>query len=142
MKINKVIHSMKVKYEKAIEVNTELKLNVDVQQDDIKHLKEQCDRDDGDEVQEITAARTSMKKNRPVCVTCNQTFAMKHVMKNISMKSTLSSDEIIVAKCLEIERKLTITCMKHVNQPVMTAPQKMRLKVTKKTLLLRRKKYS
>ena len=49
---------MKVNYEKAIEVNTELKLNVDRQQDDIKHLNEQCDIDDEDKVQEITAAST------------------------------------------------------------------------------------
>ena len=46
-------------------------------QDDIKHLKEHCDIDGEDEVQEITAARTPMKKNRPVCVTCNKKFAIK-----------------------------------------------------------------
>ena len=34
---------MKVNYERAIKVNNELKVNVDEQQDDIKHLKEQCD---------------------------------------------------------------------------------------------------
>ena len=43
-------------YEKAIEVNNELNLNVDEQQDDIEHLKEQCDIDVKDEVQDITAA--------------------------------------------------------------------------------------
>ena len=59
---------MKVNYEKAIEVNNELKLNVDKQQDDVKDLKEQCDIDDEDEVQEIKAASTPMKKNKPVCV--------------------------------------------------------------------------
>ena len=32
------VHSLKVIYEKAIEVNNELKLNVDEQQDDIKHV--------------------------------------------------------------------------------------------------------
>ena len=48
---------MKVIYEKAIEVNKDLKLHVDEQQDVIKHLKEQCDKDDEDEVQEITVAR-------------------------------------------------------------------------------------
>ena len=32
--------------EKANKVNNELKLNVDEQQDDIKHLKEYCDIDD------------------------------------------------------------------------------------------------
>ena len=34
---------------KAMEVNDELKVNVDEQQDDIKHLKEQCDIDNEDE---------------------------------------------------------------------------------------------
>ena len=52
---------------KAIEVNIELKINVDEQQDYIKHLKEQCDIDDEDEVQKITAAITPMKKKKPVC---------------------------------------------------------------------------
>ena len=33
-----MVHS-KVIYEKAIEVNNDLKLNVDEQQDEIKHLK-------------------------------------------------------------------------------------------------------
>ena len=37
-------------------------LNVDEQQDDIKHLKEQCDIEDEDEVQEITAARNPIKR--------------------------------------------------------------------------------
>ena len=62
---------MKVNNEKAIVVNNEFKLNIDKHQDDIKHLKEQCDED---EVQEITAAITPMKKNKPVCVTYNQTL--------------------------------------------------------------------
>ena len=39
------VHSLKVIYEKASEVNNERKLNIDEQQDDIKHLKEQCDKD-------------------------------------------------------------------------------------------------
>ena len=42
---------MKVNYEKAIEENNELKLNVDKLQEYIRHLKEQCDIDDEDEVQ-------------------------------------------------------------------------------------------
>ena len=99
---------MKVNNEKDIEVNKELKLNVDEQQDDLIHLKEQCDIydiGDIDEVQEITAARTPMKKNRPMCVTCNTKLAMKNGLKNISRKSTLSSGEIIVAKCSKIEKK-------------------------------------
>ena len=53
-------------YEKAIKVNNELKLNVDEQQDDIKHLKEQNDIDNEDEVKEITAAITPMKKGQCV----------------------------------------------------------------------------
>ena len=106
MKINKkVFHSIKVIYEKAIEVNNDLKLTVDDQQGDIKHLKEQCDIDDEDEVQEITAARNRLIKNKAVYVTCNQTFAMKNGLRKISRKSTLSCGEIIVAECSEIESK-------------------------------------
>ena len=71
---------MKVNYEEAIKVNNELQLNVDKQQDDIKHLKEQCDIDDEDEVQEITAASIPMKK-KPVRVKCNQKFAMENWFK-------------------------------------------------------------
>ena len=53
----KVFHNIKVIYEKAIEVNNAIKLNVDEQQDDINHLKEPCDIEDEYEVQEITTAR-------------------------------------------------------------------------------------
>ena len=60
-------------------MNNELKLNVDEQQDDIKHLKEQYDIDN--EVQDITAPTNSMKKTTPVCVTCNQTFVTKNGLK-------------------------------------------------------------
>ena len=48
---------------------------------DMKHLKEKCDIDDKDELLLITAARTRMKKRKPVCVTCNQTFAMTNLLK-------------------------------------------------------------
>ena len=41
---------MKVNYEKTIEVNDQLKVNVDEQRNDIK---EQCNKDDKDKVQEI-----------------------------------------------------------------------------------------
>ena len=61
-------------FEKAIEVNNDLKLNVHEQQNVIKHIKEQCDIDDKDEVQEITAARNSMKKNKAVYVKYNKNF--------------------------------------------------------------------
>ena len=62
-------------------MNNDLKLNVDKQQDDIKHLKEQYDIYDEDQVQEITAASIPMKKNRSVCVTCNQPFTMENRFK-------------------------------------------------------------
>ena len=59
------VHIMKESSEKAMEVNYDLRLNVDVQQDD-KKIKVNSDIDDSDEVQAITAARTPMNKNRPV----------------------------------------------------------------------------
>ena len=59
-------------------MNNDLKLNLDEQQDEIKHLKEQFGTDYVDEVQEITAARNSMKKNKAVYVTCNKIFAIKN----------------------------------------------------------------
>ena len=96
---------MEVNYENTIEVNNELKLNVVEQEDELKHLTEQCDIDDEDKVQEITVARSPMKINRPVCVTCNQTFTMRNGLKNISRKNKLSSSVIISTKCSEIERK-------------------------------------
>ena len=71
-------------------------------------------------------------------MTCNQTFAIKKWLKNLSRKSTLGSGKIIVAKYSEIEVKYKITFMKYVNQLGMKAAQKMRLKMTKKTVLLRR----
>jgi hypothetical protein len=46
---------MQLNYEKAIEVNNEYKLNVDEQQCNIEHKKEQCDINNKDDVQEITA---------------------------------------------------------------------------------------
>ena len=55
-------------------------LNVDEQQDD-KTFKVISDIDDSDEVQEITAVRTPIKMNKPVCVTCNQALALKNVSK-------------------------------------------------------------
>ena len=55
---------MNYNYEKFIEVQNELRLNVDEQKSGI---------DDEDEILEITAARTPRKKNKPVCVKCNQT---------------------------------------------------------------------
>ena len=55
---------MKVIYEKAIEVNKDLKLLVDDQQYDKKHLKSQFDIGDKDEVKKITADRNSIKTFR------------------------------------------------------------------------------
>ena len=67
------------------------------------------------------------KQNKPPCVTCNQTLAMKNWVKNISRKS--------------IERKPTSPSMMHVNQPVVNAPKKisLNLRITIKILLLRKK---
>ena len=56
-----VFHNKKVNYELDMEVNNEGKSNVEYQQEDIKHLKEQWDIDDEDEVQKITAAKKPMK---------------------------------------------------------------------------------
>ena len=56
-------------------------LNVDEQQDDIKHIKEECDINNEDEAKEITAAITPMKTKKPVCVTCNQKFITKNGLK-------------------------------------------------------------
>ena len=43
-------------------MNIDLQLNVDEQQDDIKHLRQQCDIDNEDKFQEITVAITTMNK--------------------------------------------------------------------------------
>ena len=59
---------MKKSSEKAIEVNNELRLNVDEQQDNKNHLKLKWDIVDADEVQEITAVRTSMNNRISLCV--------------------------------------------------------------------------
>ena len=48
-----------------------------------KTFKVQSDICDEDEVQEITAARNPMKKNEPVCVTCNQTLALENGCKKL-----------------------------------------------------------
>ena len=43
--------------------------------------KKKSDIDDADEVQKITSARTPMKNNEDVCVTCNKTLAVKNGCK-------------------------------------------------------------
>ena len=63
-----------------MEVNSEPRVNFNEQQDD-KTFKVKSDIDDSDEVQEITTARTPLENNRPVCVTCNQTLALKNGCK-------------------------------------------------------------
>ena len=52
-------------------MNNEFKVNVDEQQDDIKHLKEYCDIDDIE----------PLWKEMNVCVTCNQTIANKKLLR-------------------------------------------------------------
>ena len=45
--------------------------------------------DDENEVQEIAAASTAMKKNRPVCVIFNQTYMQwKHICNGKLVSST------------------------------------------------------
>ena len=74
---------MKSICEKAIEGNNYPKLNDDEQQVDVKHLKEQFDKKDKDEVQEITAAKKSNeeKEKKTVCETCNQTSVTEKGLK-------------------------------------------------------------
>ena len=55
---------MKMIYEKAIDGNNYSKENVDEQQEDVKHFKEQCDNEDKYEVQQITAAKKYHEKNK------------------------------------------------------------------------------
>ena len=57
-------------------MNNELKLNVDEQQDGIKHLKDYCD------IDHIELIRKEMD----VCVTCNHNFKEKLVERNIKEK--------------------------------------------------------
>ena len=80
----KVFHS---KLQKAIEVNNELTLKVDEQQDDLKYLREKCDIDDEDKVQEITAGRTPMTKSLNVYHVIKR-LQLKISTLNISRKST------------------------------------------------------
>ena len=47
-------------------------VNADGQENDMKYIKEQCNKDDNDKVQEISGAGTTMKMNKSVCVTCNK----------------------------------------------------------------------
>ena len=48
-------------YDRTIQVISELKVNVNDQQVDMKYLKEQCDKDDEDESQKTAVARSPMK---------------------------------------------------------------------------------
>ena len=57
---------MKESSEKVMKIDVELRLNVDEQQDD-KTFKLKSYIDDSDEVWEITATRTPMKKLVSVC---------------------------------------------------------------------------
>ena len=47
---------MKLNYEKTIEMNNQLNVNIDEPQYDIKDIKEQCNKDDKDKVQGISGA--------------------------------------------------------------------------------------
>ena len=68
---------MKVNYEKIIEVNNHLKVNVDEQQNCIKDLKEEYNKDDKDKLHIISGAGTPMKKNKSVCLMSNKNLERK-----------------------------------------------------------------
>ena len=53
---------MKVIHEKVIEMNNKLFLNVNKQQDEMKHLKEQCDIDDDHEIHKVRTYSTQSKR--------------------------------------------------------------------------------
>ena len=66
------------------------KVNVDEQQDDIKELKEQFNKDhkdDKDNVQEIPGAGTPLKKKTFVCVICNKICRKKMVEKSYNERA-------------------------------------------------------
>ena len=71
-----------------------IKLNVDEQQNAIKHLKEYFDRDD----------KEPPWKDEAVCKTCNQSFAWKKWLEKHIQENALSFCEIIVANCLKKEK--------------------------------------
>ena len=64
-----------------MEVKIEHRLNVDEKQHD-KILKVKSDIDDSDEVLKKNPASRAPMKNRPVCVICNQTLALKNRSKS------------------------------------------------------------
>ena len=60
----------------------DLIIKKDMEQDDIKHLKENCNIDYEDDIQEITAPRTPMKKiGRWVCDMLSKIYNEKWVEK-------------------------------------------------------------
>ena len=69
---------MKVNYDNATQVSNALKIIVDDQQVDMKHFKEHFDIKVEDKVHKTTVARTPMKKNKYLCVTCYQAFLIKY----------------------------------------------------------------
>ena len=98
-------------YEKAIEVNNELKFNVDEQKYDIKDLKDQCDIDDEDKVLKKSQLLEPHEKNRPVCVTCNQAVVMKNGLeKHIHEEHS----KLWQIDCEKIFRKRNLSRQSHV----------------------------
>ena len=60
---------MEVRYEKTIEVNNQLKVNVDEQQNDIKNNVIKMIKT---KFRKYQVQEPPMKKNKSVCVTCNK----------------------------------------------------------------------
>ena len=76
-----------------------------------RKCKKKSDIDDADEVKEITAARTSMIKNKHVCVSCNKTLALKNGCKrsSISCISALSLHTYMeIRRKNQVKKKSTI----------------------------------
>ena len=70
-KKNRILDRPYYESEKFKNTNNEFKVNVDDQQDDIKHSQEYCG------IDEIEPLRKEMI----MCVTCNQTIAKKKLLK-------------------------------------------------------------
>ena len=111
-----VIHSMKESSEKAVEINIEHRLNVAEQQDD-KTFKVKSD---------MKFKKSQLPeppwKNRSVCVTCNQTLALKIGCKQLTeeehtelwwnfcdkmFSSRKEVDNCIYESCAHISRECT-----------------------------------
>ena len=119
---------MKVNYDMAVWVNNELKVKVDDQQVDMKHLNEQYNIDDADEVQKTTVPRTPTK-------TCYQTFAMRTWLKKTYLEQSNKALWNYYGKM--VRNKKEFDAHMYEALPVVNGTHNMMLKMTKKILLVR-----